>query len=130
MTNRFHDDEPQNFSSLLVSFPDGTDDHRTVVIAAAEATRKLFDPRFKYKKAGVLFTRIEQKDGFTPSLFRDAETGERDARLSKTLDAINGAYGSGTVRFGVQGDGQVLSAHEHRSPHYTTRWTELPKVKL
>ena len=130
MTNRFHDDEPQNFSSLLVSFPDGTDDHRTVVIAAAEATRKLFDPRFKYKKAGVLFTRIVQKDGFTPSLFRDAETGERDARLSKTLDAINGAYGSGTVRFGVQGDGQVLSAHEHRSPHYTTRWTELPKVKL
>ena len=130
MTNRFHEDEPQKFASQLVTFPDGTDDHRTVVIAAAEAARRLFATRYKYKKAGVIFTRIVQKDGFTPSLFRDAETDERDARLSQALDAINTVYGTGAVRFGVQGSGQVLSAHEHRSPHYTTRWGELPKVKL
>jgi Nucleotidyltransferase/DNA polymerase involved in DNA repair len=130
MTNRFHEDEPQNFSSQLVTFPDGTDDHRTVVIAAAEGTRRLFDPRFKYKKAGVLFTRIVQKDEFTPSLFRDVEAGEKDARLSQVLDAINGTFGNGTVRFGVQGDGTVLSSHEFRSPCYTTRWTELPKVRI
>ena len=130
MTNRFHEDEPQNFSSQLVTFPDGTDDHRTVVIAAAEAARRLFEVRYKYKKAGVLFTRIVQKDGFTPSLFQDAEAGGRDARLSQAIDVINGVYGSGTVRFGVQGDGKVLSAQEHRSPRYTTRWSELPKVKV
>lgn len=129
MTNRFHADDPQNFASQLVTFPDGTDDHRIVVLTAADAARKLFDIRYKYKKAGVLFTRIVQKDAFTPSLFRDMEAGEKDARLSQALDDINGIYGRGTVRFGVQGDGRVLSSHEFRSPCYTTRWTDLPKVR-
>lgn len=130
MTNRFHADDPQSFASQLVTFPDGTDDHRIVVLTAADAARKLFDIRYKYKKAGVLFTRIVQKDAFTPSLFRDVEAGEKDARLSQVLDDINGIYGRGTVRFGVQGDGRVLSSHEFRSPCYTTRWTDLPKVRL
>ena len=129
MTNRFHADDPQNFASQLVTFPDGTDDHRIVVLAAADAARRLFDIRYQYKKAGVLFTRIVQKDAFTPSLFRDVEAGEKDARLSQVLDDINGIYGRGTVRFGVQGDGRVLSSHEFRSPCYTTRWTDLPKVR-
>ena len=130
MTNRFHTEEPQNFASQLVTFPDGTDDHRTVILTAADAVRKLFDRRYKYKKAGVLFTRIVQKDGFTRSLFRDAEADDKEGRLSQVMDAINGTYGTGTLRLGVQGDGKVHSSHEFRSPCYTTRWAELPKVRI
>ena len=130
MTNRFHEGEPQHFASQLVTFPEGTDDHRIVVLGAADAARRLFDRRYKYKKAGVIFTRIVQKDGFTPSLFRDAKAEEKDARLSQVLDEINGVFGRGTVRFGIQGNGHVLSAQEFRSPCYTTRWNDLPKVRL
>ena len=129
MTNRFHEGEPQHFASQLVTFPEGTDDHRIVVLGAADAARRLFDRRYKYKKAGVIFTRIVQKDGFTPSLFRDAKAEEKDARLSQVLDEINGVFGRGTVRFGIQGNGHVLSAQEFRSPCYTTRWNDLPKVR-
>ena len=107
MTNRFRDDQPQTFASRLVVFPDGTDDHRTLVVAAAEATRALFDKRYGYKKAGVVITRLVQRDGFTRSLFRDADSDERDARLSQALDGLTAAFGPGTVRFGVQGDGLV-----------------------
>jgi len=130
ITNRFHEDDPQTFASQLVVFPDGTDDHATVVVAAADAVRTFFNPRYGYKKAGVVFTRIVQKDGHTRSLFRDTDADEREARLSQALDALASAYGPGKVRFGVQGDGKVRSAHEQQSPRYTTCWSEIPKVSV
>jgi DNA polymerase V len=64
------------------------------------------------------------------SLFADHETDERDERLSGAIDAINRTLGPGTVLFGVQGDGQFHMTQEHKSPRYTTRWTDLPKVSV
>ena len=130
MTNRFHDNDPQTFASRLVVFPDGTDDHTTIVVAAADAVRTFFNPRYGYKKAGVVFTRIVQKDGYTRSLFRDADADERGERLSQALDSLTATYGPGTVLFGIQGEGKVQSARGQQSPRYTTRWNEIPKVTV
>ena len=130
MTNRFHEDDPQTFASRLTVFPDGTDDHAAVVVAAAEAVRAFFNPRFGYKRAGVVFTRIVPKEGFTRSLFRDADADLRDERLSQAIDTLTAAYGPGTVLFGIQGDGRVRSARQQQSPRYTTRWAEIPKVTV
>ena len=130
MTNRFHEDEPQVFASQLVVFPDGTDDHAAIVAAAADAVRTFYNPRFGYKKAGVVFTRIVQKDGYTGSLFRDSDADARSERLSQALDALTAAYGPGTVRFGIQGDGIVRSARKQQSPRYTTHWSEIPHVAV
>jgi DNA polymerase V len=130
MTNRFHEDDPQTLASQLVVFPDGTDDHSTVIAAAADAVRTFFNPRYGYKKAGVVFTRIVPRDGHPRSLFRDADADQRSERLSQALDAINATYGRGSVLFGIQGDGRTRSAREQQSPHYTTRWSEIPKVTV
>ncbi|MBR0500451.1 MAG: Y-family DNA polymerase [Bacteroidales bacterium] len=130
MTNRFHEDEPQAFSSRLTVFPDGTDDYRTVVVAAAEVTRAMFSRRYGYKKAGVIFTRVASREGFTRSLFRDADADMREARLSEALDGIAASYGRGAVLFGVQGDGSVKMSQEYQSPHYSTLWSDIPKVKI
>ena len=130
LTNRFHEDDPQAISSQLVVFPDGTDDHAQVVVAAADAVRTFFNPRFGYKKAGVVFTRIIQKEGHTRSLFRDADADARSERLSRAIDSLTHTYGPGTVLFGIQGDGKVQSAREQQSPRYTTRWSEIPKVTV
>jgi DNA polymerase V len=130
VTNRFHEEDPQAFSSQLVVFPDGTDDHTTIVVAAADAVRTFFNPRYGYKKAGVVFTRIEPRDGHPRSLFRDADADARSERLSQAIDTINATYGRGSVLFGVQGDGRTCSAHEQQSPHRTTRWSEIPHVTV
>ena len=63
MTNRFHEDDPQTLASQLVLFPDGTDDHAAVVVAAADAVRTFFNPRYGYKKAGVVFTLERDSEG-------------------------------------------------------------------
>ena len=130
MTNRFHENEPQTFASRLVVFPEGTDDHATLIVAAVAAVRAFFQECYGYKKAGVVFTRITQKEGYMKSLFRDVEAEGRQARLSEAIDSVTTIYGPGTIRFGVQGDGQIRMARERQSPHYTTVWKDIPRVTV
>ena len=130
MTNRFHENEPQTFASRLTVFPEATDDHAVIIVAAVSAVRAFFNECYGYKKAGVLFTRLVRKDGYTRSLFRDAEEDARQARLSEAIDSVTAVYGPGALRFGVQGDGQIRMARERQSPHYTTLWKDIPKVTI
>lgn len=76
----------------------------------------------------VVFTKIEQNGAHVSSLFEDSKAQERDERMSCSIDSINKVFGPGAVLFGVQGDGRFHMTQEHKSPRYTTRWTELPKV--
>jgi len=126
-TNRFKSDEPQAFSNHLVVFPEPTADYRTILSAAVNATATLFRAEYGYKKAGVVFSKMEQE--VTPSLFADPAVQEKEGRLSSALDALTSAYGRGAVRFATQGDGRILRNREYESPHYTTQWDDLPKVK-
>ena len=61
---------------------------------------------------------------------QDSEALEKDERLSSSIDSINKVFGPGAVLFGVQGDGRFHMTQEHKSPRYTTRWTELQKVSV
>ena len=55
---------------------------------------------------------------------------EREHRITETLDIINNAFGDGTIKLAVQGSGRIRSTRENQSPHYTTRWSDLPKVSV
>lgn len=129
-TNRFKEDLLQTSAGLCVTLPDATADHRTLVMAAVDACRRLYKPGYGYKRAGIVFTRLVQEKGYTRSLFEDPETVQKEASLSGAIDRINKSFGPGAILFGVQGDGKVKNAREHQSPHYTTLWEDLPKVKV
>ena len=130
MTNRFKENAPQTTAGLCVTLPDATADHRTLVLSAVDACRRLYRPGYGYKKAGVVITKLVQAADHTPSLFQDAEARRREAGLSGAIDRINRSFGPGAILFGVQGDGQIQMAREHQSPHYTTLWTDIPSVKV
>ncbi len=130
MTNRFKDDAPQASGGVVVPLPDATDDHRALILAALDGCRRLYRPGYGYKKAGVVITRLEPVEGSTRSLFEDRSSAERDARLSATIDEIHRQFGRTSLLFGAQGDGQVRNSREHQSPHYTTLWSDLPKVSV
>ena len=129
-TNRFKESAPQTFGSHLVLFPDGTSDHRVMVSAAVAATRELFRQGYAYKKAGVVISKLIPEEGHVSSLFADTESQERDTRLSRSIDEINRNFGRGAVLFGIQGDGRIKMSREHQSPHYTTLWSDIPKVSV
>ena len=130
ITNRFKEYLPQTSGGHFVTFPEATQDYRKVVVAAAEAARFLFRDGYAYKKGGVVFTRIEQLEAHVPSLFTDHATNDRDERLSGAIEAINKTLGPGSVLFGVQGDGRFHMTQEHKSPHYTTLWRDIPKASV
>lgn len=129
-TNRFREDAPQTYGSTIVTFPEGTDDHRAIIAASTNALRDLYKRGFGYKKAGVVLTKLIPKSGVVGSLFTERDTAERDERLSAAIDAIRQTHGRSMLRLGAQGSGAIISAHKMQSPHYTTLWSDLPKVTV
>lgn len=129
-TNRFKEDLPQTHASFLVTFPTPTSEQREIVIAAASAVKEIFRKGYGYKKAGVIATRVTDMNDAVRSIFEDADASEKEHRITSALDAINRTYGDGTLKLAVQGSGKIRNTSEKQSPHYTTRWNEIPKVSI
>ena len=129
-TNRFKDNVPQTYGNSLVHFEQPTSDQRIIVSKAVAAAGEMFKSGYGYKKAGVVATRIIPQTDLVHSLFEDSSLLEREQKLSSAFDIINGTFGKGTLKFAVQGSGQIKSSVQRQSPHYTTLWSDIPKVSV
>ena len=129
-TNRFKEDQPQAHASALVSFNTPTSDQRTIIASAVQATKELFKKGYGFKKAGVIATGIMDQGSMMHSLFEDTEALEKEHRITSALDAINSTFGDGAIKLAVQGSGRIKTTSEKQSPHYTTRWCDIPKVSI
>lgn len=129
-TNRFKDNVPQTYGNALVHFEQPTSDQRTIVSRAVMAAGEMYKSGYGYKKAGVVATRVIPQTDVVHSLFEDPASLEREQRLSSAFDAINATFGKGTLKFAVQGSGQIKSSVQRQSPHYTTLWSDIPKVSV
>ena len=129
-TNRFKDNEPQTYGNSLVHFDPPTNDQRIIVSKAVSAAYELYKSGYGYKKAGVVATRIVQQCDVVHSLFEDREASEREHRITSALDMINCTFGRGTVKLAAQGSGMIKAYRENQSPHYTTLWSDIPKVSV
>ena len=127
-TNRFKEHEPQTYANGLVTLTTPTADQRTIVGEAVQTLQKIFRRGYGYKKAGVIATKILGEKEVMHSLFEDTEAIEREQKITSALDAINATFGKGTIKLAVQGSGKIKTSSENQSPHYTTRWSDLPKV--
>lgn len=129
-TNRFKDNAPQTYGNSLVHFPQPVSDQRTIVSSAVAAAQELYRKGYGYKKAGVVAIHLMPESDVVRSLFEDTSSAEREQRLTSALDAINGTFGKGAVKLAVQGSGRIKSSSERQSPHYTTLWSDIPKVSV
>ena len=85
---------------------------------------------YGYKKAGVVATHIIQTTDVVHSLFEDTESIEREHKITTALDSINATFGKGTIKLAIQGNGRIKTSSDNQSPHYTTRWSDIPKVTV
>ncbi len=129
-TNRFKEDVPQTHANTLVSFITPTAEERIIIAQAVSAAKTLFKQGIGYKKAGVIATKIVPEKHVMHSLFEDREAVEREHKITSALDAINATFGKGTIKLAVQGSGEIKSSSENQSPHYTTRWSDIPHVTI
>ena len=129
-TNRFKESAPQIYANNLVTFATPTSDHRIIIAEAVHSISKLFAMGYGYKKAGVIATKIIAEESIIHSLFEDVLALEREHKITNTLDVINATYGNGTIKLAVQGSGKIKVSSEKQSPHYTTKWSDIPDVTV
>lgn len=129
-TNRFKEDLPQTYGNDIVHFDPPTADTRPMVNQAIQATENLFKQGYAYKKAGVVATHILPEQAMMHSLFEDTASYEREQKITAAIDQINRQFGKSAIRLAVQGSGQIKSSSALQSPHYSTRWSDLPEVSV
>jgi DNA polymerase V len=124
-TGMFNPDEAKYANGVLVELPYPTDDTRLLTKAAHEGVERVFRKGFRYSKAEVLLLDLSQPNEITGDLFAAAQPVASE-KLMGVLDAVNGRWGSGTMRLAsVPVDPSWGMRREMMSQSFTTRVDEL-----
>ena len=127
-TNRFHEEEVQQYGHISLPFVEPTDSTLDIVRTAHEALREIFVRGIGYKKAGVIASDIIPRDALHVSMF-SAEENDRHHRLMQAIDKINNTAGCDAVKVASIGRNNALNRSDYRSPCYTTSWSDIPIIK-
>lgn len=128
-TNTFNND-PFYSNGASARFAETTNDTGEVVALAVRLGERLWKDGFRYSKCGVIITELLPETNRQPALWGELDRDRRE-RVWKVMDKLNANLGRDTVR--ILGAGPKEAAWklraEYRSPRWTTRWGELPKVR-
>lgn len=128
-TSPFREKDPSHSASLTVHLPEASNDTLDLIKAAHRAVRAIFRPDFRYAKAGIVMDDLIPA-GSAPRPLFDPRDRELSERLMSALDSVNLRFGRGTLipaAAGIRREWQTK--FENRSPRYTTRIQELPRVR-
>ena len=126
-TNRFGKG-PHHAPSHSEALSPATNNTKHIVRAALTALKRIYREELAYKRAGVMLLDLVEA-GRAPVLLFDKHD-PRDDKLIEAFDAINDRLGPGSIQFGrVARAGAWQSSSAFRSPCYTTRWEDIPKIK-
>jgi DNA polymerase V len=126
-TNRFSP-EPQYANAATHNLALATDSTSELLSWALGALERIYRPGYRYKKAGIYFSRLVPADGLTGRLFDD-DSFERSRRLMGAVDALNARFGKDTVHFGALNPaGGWQTKFLRRSRCYTTRLCDVLRV--
>jgi DNA polymerase V len=106
-----------------------TQDTRDIIAASMRALEQIWRDGYRYQKAGIILNDFCSRPGQI-DMFDESPPKANSEQLMKAIDRIN-REGIGKVWFAGQGiDKGWKMKREMLSPAYTTRWGDLPKVRL
>lgn len=106
-----------------------TQDTRDIIAASMRALEQIWRDGYRYQKAGIILNDFCSRPGQI-DMFDESLPKANSEQLMKAIDRIN-REGIGKVWFAGQGiDKGWKMKREMLSPAYTTRWGDLPKVRL
>lgn len=129
--NPFRQDLPQYAKSIECRLVNPTDDTRIITKVAKLCLKKIYKKGIHYKKVGVMLEHLINKSTIQLDLFHQPsdETLIKKDVLMSLFDSINTRFGSHTIKLAAEGYSKPWAMRaQMRSPCYTTRWNELPKV--
>lgn len=123
--------EPQygNNSNQTLMLMLATQDTRDIVAASMKALDSIWQEGYRYQKAGIVLNDFCSRPGQI-DMFDETPPRPNSDALMHAIDRIN-TTGMGKVWFA----GQVIDKgwkmkREMLSPAYTTKWSELPTVRI
>lgn len=126
-TNPFNESHPQYQQAIVVPLTQATADTVRLTRAALWGLKRIYRPGFTYQKAGVMLMDLNPA-GQTQGVLFEVSSPARPA-LMEVIDKANGRWGRGTLKLAAEGMIKPWQMkREHKSPAYTTRWEDLPKV--
>lgn len=126
-TNTFNPNQPQHVQSMMASLPSPSAYTPTLLKAALQCLDGIYKPGYQYKKAGVMLTEIVSAGHQQINLFGPVTT--ENPELMQAVDRINQKWGRQTVQLAAAGLTKSWKmVQSHKSPAYTTNWSELPVV--
>ena len=124
-TNRFNKDV-QYSKSATIKLGHASNDTITLLKAALTLLQEIYQPGYKYAKAGVMLLDLSEANCQQLSLFANSELQNKKNKAMEVMDSINLYYGKGSIHLAAQGVKQSwLAKASHKSRAYTTRWDSL-----
>ena len=112
-----------------MSLTQASDDTLRLARAARYALERIYRPGYRYARAGVMLLDLAPAAQRQATLFEQPAAIARRQRLMATLAALNRQWGADTVTLAAAGiERRWAMKREKQSPHYTTRWDELPII--
>jgi len=130
VTTKKFGDPPHYSNAAGAPLRPATNQTPTLLDVAGTLLRAVYRDGPAYKKAGVRLQALRPEGTGQGHLFR--EDTDEDEALMAAVDRLNREMGRGTVGFaaaGVAGRRDWTMKREMRSPHYTTRWADLPEAR-
>ncbi|MCW8092971.1 Y-family DNA polymerase [Alteromonas sp. ASW11-130] len=122
-----HDANGYYKETLFKHFARPTADTRLIIAAAHDALHTIYKPGVNFYKCGVGLLDLVDETHIQEDLFSSSMD---NTKLMGCLDAINTKFGRSTLQFAAVGTDQKFHMKQaYLSPRYTTRWSDVPRIK-
>lgn len=129
-TNPHRLQDPQYFRSVVVQFETATNSTQEIIKYALKGLDIIYKKGYKYMKCGVELYGLMPEDSVQLNIFSATAQNAKAKKLVSAFDKVNSIMGKDLVRFGIQGFKKGYKARAaHLSPRYTTRISDILKIK-
>lgn len=126
-TDPFRPDLPQYSNAATVRLDVASGDLRELAAASTRCLRTIFRKGYKYKKAGVVVTDIE--NGCVQTNLFDATDREKQTRLLEAIDRVHRKNGNDSLQVASQRSVSSAISQEFKTPCYTTKLEDVIIVR-
>ena len=127
-SNKFQKKECQYRNGIVMTIPFSTNSNIVISKYAIMGLKKIFKPRIKYKKAGVVVMGITSNKSYQMTLFKNEKAKHK--KLMTTIDFIQKKEGQNKIKLANQDlKNRWKMKQEKLSFNYTTKLNEIIKVK-
>jgi DNA polymerase V len=114
---------------VQIPLPVPTSSTSELLSFAAAGVEQIYREGFEYQKAGIMLSGLVPCNLDQFAMF-DPEDRQKLKTVTVVMDEINKKMGRNTLFYAAAGVKKPWDMRrEFESPHYTTRWKDLPGVK-